>query len=316
MKKSKYPDMPFSDFLSAVQTIPKDKNLRTVVFTGGEPLLRNDLEHCGSELRKLGFRWGMVSNGLLYNENRHNSLLNAGMGALTFSFDGLANEHNWLRNSKNSFKKVSAAIETAAKSNRLNFDVVTCVNKRNIGSLNEIYQYLKKKGVNAWRLFTIAPIGRARKNSELQLNAAQFKTLMDFIVACRKENQMDVKFSCEGYVGSYENQVREGFYFCRAGINIASVLIDGSISACPNIDRSFVQGNIYTHNLFDVWQNKFEIFRNHDWMKTGICHDCKNFSDCCGNGFHYRISANDQVLVCHNQLLNDAKKQIKINVSN
>jgi len=295
--------MPFSDFLQAINTIPQNNQKITVVLTGGEPLLRRDLENCGFELRKRGFRWGLVSNGYLYDEQRHNLLLNAGMGALTLSLDGLAAEHNWLRNSKKSFEKVSEAIEIAAQSKRLNFDVVSCVNQRNINKLNEIYHFLKNKEVTAWRLFTIAPIGRARNNKELHLQPNEFKKLMDSIVAFRAKKEMDVKFSCEGFVGDYENKVRDSNFFCRAGINIGSVLIDGTISACPNIDRQFSQGSIYTDNFFEVWQKRFQPFRNRNWTKTNRCATCSHFNDCLGNGFHYRKFGEENVLVCHKQML-------------
>jgi radical SAM enzyme (rSAM/lipoprotein system) len=304
-KDSPHPDMPPEDFLKAIDTIKHARQPVTVVLTGGEPLLREDLEDCGRALRKRGFRWSIVSNGYLYDEARHISLLNAGMGALTFSLDGLEENHNWLRNSKLSFNNVSKAINLAAGSKRLNFDVVTCVNQRNLNELSEIYNYLIHKGVKAWRLFTIAPIGRAATNEELLLKPGQFNRLMDFIVSKRSEKLMDVKFSCEGYVGAYENRVRDGFFFCRAGINIGSVLIDGSISACPNIDRSFSQGNIYQDDFFEVWQTGFQEFRSREWTKKGQCADCKDFKYCKGNGLHYWHGARDNVMVCHkNQLDN------------
>ena len=50
-----------------------------VVLSGGEPLLRKDLELCGREIRKRGMRWSLVTNGHLYDEKRHISLLNSGL---------------------------------------------------------------------------------------------------------------------------------------------------------------------------------------------------------------------------------------------
>jgi len=126
--------MPADDFLKAVDTIKNTTRNITVVFTGGEPLLRKDIELCGRELRKRGLKWSLVTNGHLYDEQRHISLLNAGLGALTISLDGLKESHNWLRNSKSSFGKVVNAIELATSSGRINFDVVTCVNQKNIRS--------------------------------------------------------------------------------------------------------------------------------------------------------------------------------------
>jgi radical SAM enzyme (rSAM/lipoprotein system) len=300
-KDSSIKDMPLNDFLSALDTIKSIPQNFTVVLTGGEPLLRKDIELCGMEIRKRGMHWSMVSNGYLYDQPKHNSLLNAGLGALTFSLDGLEVTHNWLRNTKNSFAKVDAAIDLAVSSPRLNFDVVTCVNKRNIEELPAMYGYLVHKGVKAWRLFTIVPIGRAKDNPDLFLSDLHFKEVLDFISAKRKLKIIDIKFSCEGFVGKYESQVRENYFFCRAGINIGSILIDGSISACPNIDRSFVQGNIYRDNFYEIWQNKYLVFRDRSWTKTGQCEKCTDYKDCQGNGMHYWHGDKKNVLVCHNE---------------
>jgi len=305
-KDSSFKDMPLADFLSALDTIESIPENFTVVLTGGEPLLRKDIEICGREIRKRGMRWSMVSNGYLYDESKHNSLLNAGLGALTFSLDGLEETHNWLRNTKNSFAKVDAAIKLAVSSPRLNFDVVTCVNKRNIEELPAICDYLIMKGVKAWRLFTIVPIGRAKENPDLFLTDLQFKEVLDFIALKRKQQSIDIKFSCEGYVGAYESKVRDNYFFCRAGINIGSILINGSIAACPNIDRSFAQGNIYRDNFYEIWQMKYQSFRDRNWTKTGQCEKCTDYNDCLGNGMHYWHGNKENVLVCHNSKLKNA----------
>ncbi len=307
-KDSLHSDMPAEDFFQAIDTIKSIPRNFTVVFTGGEPLLRKDLELCGKELRKRGFKWSIVSNGHLYDKQRHISLLNAGMGALTISFDGLKESHNWLRNNHNSFDKVSNAIELAASSNRINFDVVTCVNQKNFNELEQIRKLLILKNVKAWRLFTIIPIGRAAHNPDLSLSDNQFLELLGFIAEHRKHKEIDIKFSCEGYVGQYEPLVRDTNFFCRAGINIGSILIDGSISACPNIDRSFTQGNIYTDNFYEVWQNRFQPFRNREWTKIGQCESCQDYKDCQGNGFHNWHGSKKNVLVCHNEKIENATK--------
>ena len=129
---------------------------------------------------------------------------------------------------------------------------------------------------------------------------------MNFIKKNRKEKEIDLKFSCEGFVGNYELLVRDSYYFCRAGVNIGSILIDGSISACPNIDRSFSQGNIYNENFYEVWKNKFEPFRNRNWTKIGQCKTCGQYNDCQGNGFHNWHNEKKNVLVCHNEKIKKA----------
>lgn len=297
-------DMPFEDFLRAFDTIPSASRPHpfTVVITGGEPLLRSDLPDIGKALRQRGVGWSIVSNGWLYDEAMHQRLMAAGMGALTISLDGLQEDHDWMRGREGSYGRAMQVIALAARQPRLNFDVVTCVNQRNLPQLQAIHDQLTALCVRQWRIFTIIPIGRALEHPELHLTDGQFVSLMDFIAEKRATQPapMEVTFSCEGYLGPYENKVRQTPYFCHAGINIASVLIDGTISACPNIDRKrFAQGNIYTDSLWEVWQTRFVPFRHRQWARTGICKDCKAFRNCLGNGMHNWHGDGDSPINCH-----------------
>ena len=312
---SKDLDMPLDDFLKALDTIPKTARKKpsgkrsqrfntdrlTVVLTGGEPLLRPDIDQVGRQIKLRGYNWSMVSNGFFYTEEMHRRLMAAGMDALTISLDGIGDTHNWMRGNPKSYEKAISAISIAAREKRLDFDVVSCINKRNLLQLEEIYTTLLNLGVKRWRIFTIIPIGRAKEDPDLHLSNEEMVRLMDFIQEKRREKgKMEVTFSCEGYLGKYEEKVRPVRYFCHAGINIASVLIDGRICACPNIDRDvFSQGNIYKDNLYEVWENKFQVFRNRDWAKKGICSRCPQFKNCLGGGMHNWHGDCSQVLSCH-----------------
>jgi radical SAM enzyme (rSAM/lipoprotein system) len=280
--------MPFDDFLQAILPLKNvySPNSVQVVITGGEPLLRDDLPACGMALRKHGFRWGIVTNGWAYTAEKHTALLSAGMGSLTLSLDGFEESHNWLRSNNKSFERAVQALDLIVSSKKLNYDIVTCVHSKNFGELARFRDFLISKKVRAWRIFTIAPIGRARGNGEFRLSGRQLQELMEFIALSRKDKRMDVKFSCEAYAGRYEREVRDDYFFCRAGIHIASVLIDGSVSACPNINRHFVQGNIYRDSFQEIWNNRFELMRNRSWTKTGICLGCRDYKHCEGGAMH------------------------------
>ena len=93
---------------------------------------------------------------------------------------------------------------------------------------------------------------------------------------------MHLGYGCEGFLGNYEGDVRDNFYSCNAGISVGSVLIDGSISACPSIRSNFHQGNIYRDDFMEVWENRFHSF----------------FRYCEGNGMHLRDEAGE-LLLCH-----------------
>ena len=166
--------------------------------------------------------------------------------------------------------------------------MVTCVNQRNFPKLAEIKEYLISLGVRRWRLFTVFPVGRAASDPELQLSNEQYRQLLDFIHASRKECRIHVSYGCEGFLGPYEGKVRDHLFSCQAGITVGSVRIDGAISGCTSIRARFDQGNIYKDDFVDVWNNCFGVFRDHSSLREGKCLECKWWKWCQGNGMHLR----------------------------
>ena len=300
---SRNKDMPAEDFFAALDTIPAEARVKgfTVVLTGGEPLLRPDIEEIGRGIRRRGFGWSMVTNGFLYNEDMHARLMRAGLGAVTVSLDGTQESHDWMRGRQGSYSRALQAVRIISAESRLASDVVTCVNRRNIAELQQIYDTLCAAGARAWRIFTIIPIGRAASDPDMLIDPSDYRVLMDFISAKRREGgPLKVSFSCEGWLGPYEKKVRDVPFFCRAGINIASVLVDGRISGCPNIDRdAFSQGSIYSDNLWEVWQKGFRPFRDRSWTRCGSCVNCKEWRDCQGGGMHNWHGDLSAPLDCH-----------------
>jgi radical SAM protein with 4Fe4S-binding SPASM domain len=182
-------------------------------------------------------------------------------------------------------------------------DVVTCANRKNLKDLPAFRDFLISRGVKRWRIFTIFPVGRAAELPELQLSNEEFTYVLDFIRQTRKEGKIHLSYGCEGFLGEYEMEVRDHFYQCNAGVSVASVLADGSISGCPSIRANYRQGNIYKDNFMDVWNNGFQPFRNRQWARKGICADCKLFRYCEGNGMHLHDD-NGNLLFCHYQRIN------------
>lgn len=294
------PDMPFEDFEKVLLRIREAYDPRDilVIFSGGEPLMRKDLPHCGQRVQELGFPWGLVSNGYFLTPQKALELLKAGMRTATISLDGLEEEHDWMRGVPGSFARADVAIRYLASVSFLGFDVVTCVTQKNIGQLNPIKEYLIAAGVKAWRIFTVFPVGRGATDPALQLTPVQYRELMEFIVACRKEGRIKASYGCEGFLGPYEGKVRDHLFSCQAGLSIASVRIDGSISGCTSIRSSFGQGNIYKDDFVEVWENRFGLFRDHTPFKTGPCASCKWWKACQGNGMHLR-GENGELLLCN-----------------
>jgi len=300
------PDMPFEDFEKVLLRIKEkyDSHKIMVIVSGGEPLVREDVVRNGRRIYDLEFPWGMVSNGRLMTPKMIDSLLGAGIHSLTISLDGLEADHNWMRGCADSFQHASKAVEILAHEPSIQFDVVTCVNNRNYEKLEEFKEYLISLGLRHWRLFTVFPVGRAAADPELQLSAERLRGLFDFIAKTRLEGRIDASYGCEGFLGRYEAKVRNHFFNCEAGVSVASVLIDGSISACGSIRSDFHQGNIYNDDFIDVWENRFQPYRDREWMRKDQCGDCKWFRYCHGGGMHLR-GENGQLIMCHMDRIKD-----------
>ena len=306
--KDAIPDMPREDFLQVLDSLKPhiDPKKFIVVITGGEPLMRPDLEECGKEIQKRGYPWGMVTNGLAMTPERFTKYMNAGLRSLTISLDGLEETHNLFRGDKHSFDKAIRAINMAAHAKGLTFDVMTCINKKNLLELPRILELLLKLDVRRWRVATVFPKGRAKDNPLFQLTSKEFRQIYDFIREVKKLKVIDISADCEGFLGSYEKDARDYPFFCRAGVNIASVLCDGSISACPSLRGDYIQGNIYKDDLWDVWQNRYQVMRDHSWAKTGDCKDCKYWRYCEGSSLHLRDEKSGELMYCHVKRLEEA----------
>ena len=293
-------DMPKEDFGRVLDSVAAatDSHKVMINITGGEPLCRPDLEACGRMIYEKEFPWGMVTNGLALTPQRYEKLLRSGLRAMTISLDGIGETHDWMRGHKGSFEKAAAAIKMVIDSGEIAFDVVTCVNKRSYAQLADIKEFLISLGLKEWRLFTIFPVGRAAQDPELQLSNEEFRGLMEFIKATRKEGRIMAEYGCEGFLGNFEGDVRSHFYACQAGITIGSVLADGSISACPSIRSDFHQGNIYQDDFMEVWNTRFQTFRDRSWMHIDQCASCKVWKYCQGNGMHLR-DADGKLILCH-----------------
>ena len=283
-------DMPKEDFGRVLDSVSARTHPHKVMvnITGGEPLMRPDLDECGRMIYEKGFPWGMVTNALALPPERYLRLLHNGLRAMSISLDGLEESHDWMRGREGSFKRASAAIRMVTGSGAIAFDVVTCVNRRNFGQLAALKEHLISLGVRDWRLFTVFPAGRAAGNPELFLSREELRGLMEFIRNTRKEGIVHTEFACEGFLGNYEGDVRDHFYMCNAGITIGSVLADGSISACPSIRANYVQGNIYQDDFMEVWEKSYLPYRDRSWMYTDECAACLHWKYCRGGGMHLR----------------------------
>ena len=303
-------DMPLADFLKVLdEELTPHVNPRDVliILSGGEVLVREDLEEAGREISRRGYPWGIVTNGLALTEERLERLVEAGLKCISVSLDGFEEEHTFMRINPKSFARATAAIQSIRRHPELAYDVITCVTPALISRLEAFKTWLIEQGITDWRIFSIFPAGRAKAERALQLSPEEFRTVLDFIRRTRKEGKINLSYACEGFLGSYEGEVRNHFYQCAAGISVASIRVDGSISGCTSIRANYHQGNIYKDRFWEVWQTRFTPFRDRSWAKQGECANCAMWRYCQGGGMHLR-DEQGELMYCHYNKLQTSNK--------
>lgn len=260
-------------------------------ITGGEPTLRPNFIELMHKINKLGYSWGMTTNGtLIQNEETVRQLKDAGMKSVSISIDGLEETHNWFRQSINGYEKAIKAVKLLSEGKFYNLMVTTVVHKRNINELDELLEVMKGLNINTWRIINVDPIGRAKDNKDIILEKEDYIKMLDFIKEKRTTvDEFEVCYGCNYWLGvDNEHRLRNWYYKCTAGIETGGIFYNGDIGGCLDIERrpETTMGNIRTDDFMEVWNNKFQIFRQNRANNSDYCKNCSEKECCRGNGFH------------------------------
>ncbi len=273
--------------------IAKHYDPKTITFAiiGGEPLVRRDIIDVGAFAAKLGYNWGITTNGMLLSDAKVAELKKANLKTIAVSLDGLEAHHDQLRNHKGSYKIVTAGIKRLLSDRFFEaFDIICCVNALNIDHLEPFVEELIALGVPKVRFTPIFSHGRASQHSHLMLSNEQVRKLLTFIKAYRTlpNRKIDVTLSEEGYYGpEFEGHIRDEMHYCGSGIQIGSILYDGKVTGCPSGSRNFIEGDIKNNAFIEIWNGRFERYRHgRKELFASECGTCEHWELCEGGGFH------------------------------
>jgi radical SAM protein with 4Fe4S-binding SPASM domain len=275
-------------------------------ITGGEPLLNHDFFAIMSHAHEQGFSWGMTSNATLITPQVARQLADVGMGTISVSIDGLRDTHDKLRGLKGGYDRAMAGIQNLIDVGTFSaVQVTTVVNHANIDQLDELFRIMDGLDIDSWRVINLEPIGRALLRPDLMLTPEDYRRLFEFIRQKRRQGY-PLEYGCSHYLGlEYEAEVREWYWLCNAGVYTASIMANGDIGACLDIERrpETIQGNIRHDRLLDVWQNRFELFRRDLSDSCASCRSCDHVRFCRGDAHHSWDYDNNRPLVCLKDIL-------------
>ena len=121
--------------------------LQWVTLSGGEPTTRKDWHLIAARLTQNGVIPNIITNGWLFNEEILEQAINAGVGTIAFSVDGLQETHDFIRR-EGSYQRIMRAIELC-RSRNMEVTAITTINKMNLSELIGLKQELVLRGVKS-----------------------------------------------------------------------------------------------------------------------------------------------------------------------
>lgn len=253
-----------------------------VVLTGGEPLLRKDLETLIRHGSGLGLPMVVGTNGMLLTERRVRSLKNAGVLGLGISLDSLDAEcHDRFRGRAGAWAKTMAGIERCRRIS-LDFQLHFSVTDANAHELPSMIEFAQTCGARSLNVFFLVCVGRAQ--SVMALAPQRYEELLaDLIRAQAKYPNLIVRPRCAPHYKRIAHQLqpqaainrisgREGDG-CIAGVHYARVNHRGGVTACPYIEQEV--GTIRDTAFSTLWANAEDFARLRSPVLGGKCGACE-----------------------------------------
>jgi len=245
-----------------------------VGFSGGEPMLRDDLEVLVAEAHRLGYYTNLLTSGVGLTEERAEALQRAGLDHVQLSFQDSTREANDFLSHTRTFdlkQRVAALIKRHEWPMVLN----CVIHRLNIDYIDKIIDMALELGAEYLELANTQFYSWAEVNRD-QLMPTQAQVQRAEAVAAeyreRFADRIRIIFVVPDYHGTRPKKCMNGW-----GQVFLTVAPDGTAMPCHT--ARMLPGLAFPHvdtmSMADIWyaSEGFNRYRGTDWMQ-GACVDC------------------------------------------
>ena len=253
-----------------------------IVLTGGEPLMRRDLETIVRHGVSAGLPMVIGSNAMMLSERRVQSLGEAGVLGFGISLDSLdPARHDGFRGRPGAWSRTLSGIEQCRR-HGLEFQLHFSLTDDNASELPSMIEFARSCGARALNVFFLVCIGRARPVAAL--TAERYERLLAELVRAQADYpDLIVRPRCAPHFRRIAHQLEPGARLnrisgresdgCIAGVHYARVDHRGGVTACPYIEREV--GNIRATAFSELWANAADFIRLRNPLLGGKCGACE-----------------------------------------
>lgn len=271
-------------------------------LSGGEPLVRQDLEVLVAEAKQLGYYSNLITSGIGMDAARAKALAEAGLDHIQVSFQSSeANQNDEIAGMRAYAHKVDMARAVKAAG----FPMVLCfvLHRDNLHRLREMLDLAIELEADYVELATTQYYGWALLNRDRLLPTLEQVREAESVAKeyqARLKGKMDIYFVVPDY---YENRPKP----CMAGWGSVFMVVtpDGTALPCHAARQlpGFSFPNVQQMSIKEIWQNSeaFNKYRGDDWMQEP-CRSCpektRDFGGCRCQAFQFTGDAANTDPVC------------------
>lgn len=258
--------------------------VRHIGWTGGEPLLREDLEALTIYAWQQGIKCNITTNGVLLDQARAKSLYDAGIRTIQISLDGSTPaRNNPMRGTTDEeYWKIIEAIRHCKALNMRVF-LAALLGQENLDDAPHMVKLAKRERVDSLRFCAFTPVGRGKHSSARNrlLFSEQLRALLAFVQEAQDDGSLVVTFD----VGFGPVPPDYNFHKCAAGVETFYLKGNGDLYPCTALtDKCFLVGNVRRQSLAELWSAP-EMTAMAEFPREqihGVCRSCDNFLNCRG----------------------------------
>lgn len=274
-------DLPPERIERIIDIFKNDAKIPFFSFTGGEPLLRNDLERLMKYACNAGLRINLVTNGSLATKERAKSLYEAGLRTAQISLESPDESiHDALCGRKGAWQQTINGIENLRDAG-IHVQTNTTSTRLNIDSLIDMPALCKRLGCVRMSLNLFIPTKRSPQTDPLFIPYEEIGKNIDAVRNKAVESDLEFHWYSPIPICIY-NPISRGLgnKSCAACDGLISVDPEGNVLPCSSWDESV--GNLLTDGFENVWFNERAQAIKHKCFAHSTCQNCSAFTACQG----------------------------------
>ncbi|MEE9295846.1 MAG: radical SAM protein [Phycisphaerae bacterium] len=276
-------ELSTAEALRVLHEIAEVNSETLLILTGGEPLMRPDLEELVARASGLGMTVVLGTNATHLTEDRARALAEQGLAGVGVSLDSLlAWRHDDFRGVRGAWEATLRGIDAARRAG-IDVQIQMTLTRENVRELPAVVRFSQETGARVVTVFFLVCTGRGQ--DVVDLTPEEYEHTLQWLVGVKHDGIM-IRPRCAPTFRRVLAQkdpdsilLKSDAGRCMAAKNYCRITPDGKVTPCPYMP--LVAGDMRKDSFGMIWEKAplFESLRNPSLQ--GRCGDCE-YQELCG----------------------------------